>query len=142
MSPTLRRYCADVSEANVRLIRRIYQAFNDDRREMIDAFDPEVEWHAAKEDPDADVYRGREGVVRYLEQWSEALEDIQLQPLEFSDAGDRVFVWQRTTGRGRESGADVVWEGAYVWTLRGGKIVKVQVFFDRDEALEASGFLP
>jgi hypothetical protein len=60
-------------------------------------------------------------------------------PEEFRDAGDRVFVWQRTIGRGVASGVDVVWEGAYVWTLREGKIIRVQIFFGRDEALEAAG---
>jgi ketosteroid isomerase-like protein len=128
-----------MSEENVRVIRRLYDAFNRDEREAIEIFDPEVEWHTAKEDPDAGVHYGREGVARYLEQWGEALEDIRLEPLEFIDGGDRVFVWQRTIGRGRGSGAEVVWEGAYVWTLCDQKIVKAEIFFDREEALEAAG---
>ena len=102
-------------------------------------FDPEVEWHTAREDPDATVYFGIDGIRQMIERWSAVITDMRGIPEEFIDAGDRVFVWQRTIGRGVASGVEVVWEGAYVWTLRDRKVVRVQIFFDRGDALEAAG---
>jgi ketosteroid isomerase-like protein len=58
---------------------------------------------------------------------------------ELIDAGDRVVSVGTTRGRGRASGADVVWKHAGVWTIRDGKIVRVVWFNAREEALEAVG---
>ena len=129
-----------MSQENLEIMREFYDRWGRGETEgWEEIFDPEVEWHTAREDPDADVHHGIPAVGRMFQRWSEAFEDMRGIPEEFIDVGDRVFVWQRTVGRGAASGVEVVWEGAYVWTLRDGKVVKVQIFFDRDEALEAAG---
>ena len=53
--------------------------------------------------------------------------------------GDRVLASVRYQGRGKVSRADT---GAHVWginVVRGGKIVSVQTYLNRDAALEAAG---
>ncbi len=61
---------------------------------------------------------------------------------EYIDVGDdRVFTWVRYTGRGRESGVPADWHLAIIFTIRDGKLVRGEEYFDRDEALEAAGLL-
>jgi ketosteroid isomerase-like protein len=62
-------------------------------------------------------------------------------PERFIDAGhDRVLVFSREGGRGKESGAEVQTHlTAHLWTLRDGKAIRMQSYWERAEALEAVG---
>lgn len=56
------------------------------------------------------------------------------------DAGhDRVFAWARWTGRGRTSGVDADWHLAIIYTMRDGRIIRGEEYFDRAEAVKAAG---
>jgi SnoaL-like domain len=76
-----------------------------------------VEWGATGEPPwgmvheeveaqdhdimDADEYRGRAGLERWLEDWAGAWSQFSMEPEEFIDAGDRVVAVIRMTATGR-----------------------------------------
>ena len=53
--------------------------------------------------------------------------------------GDRVFVMARFRGRGRASGAEVKGRHFEVYTVRDRKVIRVEEFSERGEALEAAG---
>jgi ketosteroid isomerase-like protein len=55
------------------------------------------------------------------------------------DAGDRVIVMVHHSGRGRISGAEVDQRLAMVWTLRGGRAVRMDMYPTREDAVEAVG---
>jgi ketosteroid isomerase-like protein len=71
----------------------------------------------------------------------EAIEDYRMVAEEFIDAGgDQVLVFSREGGRGRGSGAEVMTQPtAHLWTLHGGKAIRMRSYWDRDDALEAAG---
>jgi ketosteroid isomerase-like protein len=73
--------------------------------------------------------------------WFSAFEfdDWQLEVDERFDRDDRVVVMARQHGPGSSSGADVSLKFAQVLTLRAGKIVRVDNYLDRGQALEAAG---
>ena len=54
------------------------------------------------------------------------------------DMGDRVVVTVRLGGRGRGSGVEIAARFYDVYTLRDGKIVRMDQFTERSEALEAA----
>jgi ketosteroid isomerase-like protein len=58
-------------------------------------------------------------------------------PEEFVDLGDSVVVTVRLRGRGRGSGVEIDALFYDVYTLRDGKIVRMDQFTERSEALEA-----
>ena len=58
---------------------------------------------------------------------------------EFLDAGDRVLVTAYFRGRGRGSGIDIDTCFYEVYTLRDGRVVRVDEFTKRADALEAAG---
>jgi ketosteroid isomerase-like protein len=131
-----------MSDDNVEVVRRGVDALNarDLDRHYAESFDPEVEWRAAAEDPDAATHEGLQAYKRYLEQWLNSFDELLAHVEECIDVGDdRVFAWNRYTGRGRESGAPADWHLAIVFTLRNGKVVRGEEYYDRNAALEAVG---
>jgi len=141
-----------MSEENVEIVRRGYAplvaSFNRGELEasgpatFLDWLDPEIEWRGPREFPDlAEPRFGHAGVREYLAVLSEAIEDYRMIPEEFIDAGgDRVLVFSREGGRGRGSGAEVVTQPtAHLWTIRGGKAVRLESYWERAQALEAAG---
>ena len=131
-----------MSQENVEIVRRAFEAFNarDLDRHYVEFFDREVEWRTSVEDPDAATHRGLQAYKRYVERWLESFEGLHADVEEYIDAGDdRVFTWNRYAGRGRESGVPADWYLAIIFTIRDGKIVRAEEYFDRAEALEAVG---
>jgi ketosteroid isomerase-like protein len=131
-----------MSRENVEIVRRLTEALNarDLDRYYVEFFDPDVEWQTSTEDPDAAIHRGLQAYKRYLEQWIESFDGLQADVEEYIDVGDdRVFTWSRFTGLGRASGAAADWYLAILFTVRDGKVVRGEEYFDRAEALEAAG---
>jgi ketosteroid isomerase-like protein len=59
---------------------------------------------------------------------------------DFVDAGDdRILVLIRDHGRLRGSDAEVDLVAANVWTVRDGKIARIEFYVNREQALEATG---
>jgi len=132
-----------MSQENIELVRRgCYEAFIENGVFNYEFLDPEIEWRGPRGFPDlAAPHYGHDGVRRYMEKLSEAIEDYRMVPEEFIDAGaDQVLVFSREGGRGKGSGADVVTHPtAHLWTLRDGKAVRMQSYWERPDALEAAG---
>jgi ketosteroid isomerase-like protein len=131
-----------MSRENVEIVRRGYEQFAEKGMPSFEFLDPEIEWRGPKEFPDlAEPHFGHEGVAQYVAMVNEAFDDYRMHPEEFIDAGeDQVLVFSREGGRGRGSGAEVVTHPtAHLWTLRDGKAILMQSYWERPEALEAAG---
>jgi ketosteroid isomerase-like protein len=128
-----------MSQENVEAVRRQHQHFSRTGEVLREIYDSDAEWMAAREDPDAATPRGLEAIRGYFAQWSGMFEGIELRAEELIDVGDKVFTWIRFSGTGITSGAPVEMEQAQIWTFRDGKVVRVEEYFDRVEALEAAG---
>jgi uncharacterized protein len=130
-----------VSQQQVELIRRGYEAWNSgDREFVLEHFAPDVEWATPRDDPDPAVYRGVQGVVDYWDQWRAAVGQLSFSPSEFIDAGDAVVVVTERRGRGESSGLEVADTIYQVFHFAGsGVCTRVEEFYDRAQALAAAG---
>jgi ketosteroid isomerase-like protein len=131
-----------MSKEKVDAVRRSYERWGETGVPDFEFLDPEIEWFGPREFPDlAEPQHGHEGVRRYIETIAEALEDYRMVPEQFIDAGgDRVLVFSREGGRGRGSGAEVFTQPtAHLWTIRDGKAVRMESYWERSDALEAAG---
>ena len=81
---------------------------------------------------------GRPAIRDNFQRFASAWTDLQVTAEQFIDAGDRVFVAAHFRGRGRSSGITVETRLYEVYTLRDHKVVRVDEFTNRDEALEAA----
>ncbi len=127
-----------MSEENVDVVRRMLEVWNtgdmDAAPELLDA---EVIVRPAEGWPEPGPFVGREAAVRWFAQLREAFDMSAFEPISYSDAGDRVvlqFIWH---GMGRGPEANLEFSG--VVTVRKGKVVLLEFFWDHAEALEAAG---
>jgi ketosteroid isomerase-like protein len=67
-------------------------------------------------------------------------EEFQWNAEEFVDAGDQVVVVFRERGRGRGREVELDHHYGTVFTIRDGKIARLEWFDDREAALAAAGF--
>jgi ketosteroid isomerase-like protein len=144
-----------MSQENVEIVRRAYENFNryhrakagDDAAEVEAAWAAGREWLAPeleyREDPTwpgAGTYRGLEEECRRV--WDEYYEDFGEQsfmPERFLESGDQLVVIVRYSVRGTSSGAAAEVTQGHLCTVRDAKIVKWEIYFDPQEALEAAG---
>jgi ketosteroid isomerase-like protein len=131
-----------MSQENVEIVRACIEAFQSGNIEMaLDALDPEIEWHATVGGIDEGrIYRGREEVVEGFVDYFAVWERMEMRADKFIDAGgENVVVFHHEVAKGRESGVVVETDTGTVQTVRGGKIVRVRSYMDRNQALEAAG---
>ena len=131
-----------MSEENVNIVRAFLDAST--RRDMArvtELVDPEVELHGTVGGvQEGQVYRGLAEVVReYDEVDGEAWEERRIEPEEFLDADDHVVVLFHEYRRGKGSGVELETDTAAVFTVRDGRVLRLQGFMDRAAARKAAG---
>jgi ketosteroid isomerase-like protein len=121
-------------------MRRFVEAFNRGGFDaVVDLLDPEIEYHEDPKFAQAEVYRGRDAVVR---QWQDFVASFEAYHFEIEDqfgVDDKVVGILRESGRGAGSGVPVDRRTGWVHTLRAGKLVRMEIFLDPADALEAAG---
>ena len=130
-----------MSQENVEIVRRGYEAFNrGDIDGVVGFLAPDFEYVASGLVPGVGgVYRGAEGLRRFVETFWREFDDPRIEVHELVDAGDRVLASTTLRGHGKQSGADTNWGVCQVWTVRDGSAVRGQGFPSRAEALDAVG---
>ncbi|MEO8602673.1 MAG: nuclear transport factor 2 family protein [bacterium] len=122
---------------NIEIVRQVYAAFA--RRDIAAAFallDPEVEFYQSDEVPWGGHYRGTEGAQAFFANLIGNISStVVLQ--SFIDAGDSVVALGRTQGTVNASGARFDVPIAHAWTIRHGRVVRVQYFIDNPTMLAA-----
>jgi hypothetical protein len=88
------------------------------------------------------VYRGHEGLRRYISEFAAAFGAPSFEVEELIDAGACVVEIVQVSARGRHSGAVVRRRIASVYSLRAGVVFRHVIYLDRAEALAAVGLPP
>ncbi len=100
---------------------------------------PEVEWVPLEGALDADASAGHEAVKGRLMAMLEVMGEPEIEAEEIIDAGDRVVVAIRISGRGRGSGIDIEANWFHVLTPRDDMVARIEWYATRAEALGAAG---
>ena len=135
-----------MSQENVELVRRAYEKFNEGGPEAAIAaggWSPDLVFDfSPSEIPGLGVYRGHDEVRAFFEEdWFAAFpfEEWEVVLDELIDNGDQVIAMHHQRGLGASSGAATQAEQGMIYTLRGGQIVRVEIYGDQKKALEAAG---
>jgi ketosteroid isomerase-like protein len=128
-----------MSRENVEIFRAFVDAWNAGDVDAIrEQYDPNVVVRYAEGWPEgSEPIMGRDAVMRQWEQQREVFDFDALELIDFIDAGDRVVA--RHIWRAEGSGPDLSMEVSSVSTLRRGKTILVELFWDHTDALEAVG---
>ena len=128
-----------MSDELIALVQSGYEALN--RRDFdgwMQQLDPQVEVYELAEAPEPAVYRGPEGVRRWLEQQDEVFEEFSMEPTEIVVSGDVVLATVAMRGRGRASSAPVTITLFHVLTMRDGRVLRVRGFLNEADARNAA----
>ena len=123
-----------MSEENVELVRRIYDAWERDEsaRDFIAA---DLEYV----NPSYAVEPGTRRGSKSLAVVRDTYEDFKIKVERIIDAGDETVVLAQYAASGPSSGIPVSGEHGYVWTVEEGLAVRFQWFRSHAEALKAAG---
>ena len=122
-----------MSEENVEIVRRFLIV--EDVDEALAYADPGIVWNPTEEL----ATQGHDAVRASLARWKAEWHDYKVMPEEYVDRGDSVVVTVLLRGRGRGSGVEIDARFYDVYTLRDGKIVRMDQFTERSQAFEAVG---
>jgi ketosteroid isomerase-like protein len=139
-----------MSQQDVETARRGYAAINDAYRSGdVDDFRPFLEeiWEQdavitpAGVLPESRPARGWDAILRYMAEQMNAFEtgSMWMKPAEYIDGGGRVVVPYTMGGRARHTGIDVEFSFVHVFTMRDGKVMRLDVYEGKAAALEAAG---
>jgi ketosteroid isomerase-like protein len=122
---------------NADLIRPIYEEWGRGNwRPSFEVYADDMEWGWSDEFPGlAGVHRDSADPNPRLRTWLSEWDHWRAVPEEFLELGDHVVVMASYRGRGRGSGVEIVQEGAHVFKLRDGKVVRLEIFASRERAL-------
>ena len=126
----------------MRIVREAWEAFlAGDQEKAAQLIDPELEFHGTVGGlQEGQIAHGQSEIdERFEAEDLEAWEERRLEAEEYIDAGDDVVVLMHEYRRGRGSGVELETKTAIVVGVRGGRVVRMQGYMDRDAALKAAG---
>jgi hypothetical protein len=122
-----------MSQDNLDVIRRGYDAFGrGDINTLLESFDEQVSWVTPGPPELATSGRrtGRQEVAEFFVSVNELFDIQRFEPKDFLAQGDRVVVVGSETARARSTGNVIEVDWVHVFTMRNGKVVAFQEFFD------------
>jgi ketosteroid isomerase-like protein len=130
------------SSANVDLVRSIFAAWEGgDFTHATDWADRQIEWVMA-DGPAPGRWTGLAGMADSFRDFLSAWDEYRIEVEEYRELDDeRVLVLQRFGGRAKMSGLEIgqMGQGASPFHLRGGKVIRIVNYFDREHALADLG---
>jgi ketosteroid isomerase-like protein len=130
-----------VSLQNVELVRRAYEHTQATGRAYAEGFAPGFVWDMSKYEgwPEQQCYEGVDGAQRFLDDWTGAWDDWELEIDDIYDAGDKVVAVVHQRGRARTTGMALDMTFAQTWTLHDGRLTRMDMYSEPSVALKAVG---
>jgi ketosteroid isomerase-like protein len=121
------------------MIREGIAALNrGDVEDMLATLDPDVELVPLRGALDGSVYRGHDGMRRWLEDMKEDWKEFELRVEDVREIGPGRLLVQATMGLRGRSGVALDTSAAWLCDMRDGKAFRIRFFADSAAALEAA----
>jgi ketosteroid isomerase-like protein len=105
-----------------------------------DLFTDDFECVFVRQDLGRSTYRGVEGLRAAWLDWLAPWESYHAEVEQVIDLGDgRVLVLNRDHARPKDTEAEVSFPGAPVWTVRDGRVARIEFYWNRADGLAAAG---
>jgi ketosteroid isomerase-like protein len=134
-----------VSRQDLELVRSMLDTLNESGVEAaLDRIHPDFEGITPPElSPEPDTYHGHEGIRRYFAGFEGVMDEVRWEADELMEAPDeRVVAGIRLVTRSVATGLELelpVWQ---LCTVRDGKVLRIEGFAKREDALRAAGLEP
>jgi ketosteroid isomerase-like protein len=128
-----------VASANVDLVRSIFAAWERGDFSSAEWADPEIEYVIADFGPASGSWSGPAGMAEGFRSILGAWEEYRTEAVEYRELDhERILVLAHMSGRGKTSGLELGQlrtKGADLFHVRGGKVTRLVLYFDRERAL-------
>ncbi len=133
-----------MSEENVEIVRDQYTATSEqDFERAMSAWADDVELVVPRSEHilAAGSFRGRDEVAAWFADWFGTFQPgYHFEVEEARDLGpDMVLIVTTHHGRGRASGVEVRWQTSQIFRLEEGMVCRMEIYDNREDALEAAG---
>jgi ketosteroid isomerase-like protein len=85
---------------------------------------------------------GADGFRDVWREWTSPFEEFRIELDDVIDAGELVVSLVRQVGKTKTGGVEIDTTAAAVWTVRAGKLQRVEFHLDQEAALRAAGIPP
>jgi len=125
---------------NLDLVRSIYATWERGDFQSTDWADSDIDYEYA-EGPSPGTWKGLDGMAEGFREWLSTWEDFHLSAEAYRQLdGERVIVLDRLSGHGKISGLEIGQaKGATLFHVRGGKVTRLVIYWDRERALADLG---
>jgi ketosteroid isomerase-like protein len=128
-----------MSQENVEIVRRVYDALNrNDWDAAFEAAEPDVELVPPDRSPASAPVRGVGEVRAWAADQQETVGDLSIQVEELIQTDQSIVALIRLRVRPHGADADLELRIAHLWTLRDRKLIRCEVFPERERAIEAA----
>jgi ketosteroid isomerase-like protein len=128
---------------NVEVVQRILDEWGKGNLgAAVEHFDPHIVWVVAEEFPESGVLLGLDGVADYMRHFLAQWDHYAIRGKALREVGDTVLADVVQYGKGKTSGAVSETPSFFLFTFRGGKIVRMDIVIDERDALAAAGLQP
>ena len=129
-----------MSRENLDTVRGVFDAWGEgDFRASVGHFDPNVVLVVGREFPDAGISLGPEAVRDYTTRFMQQWDGLTMAAEEIRHSGDTVLVRTRQRGSGKASGVESEMTYFWIFSFRGGRIIRLESVRDEAQALKAAG---
>ena len=130
-----------MSQENVEIVREAWEAWlSGDISRALALADRDVVATRVAPMPDVAPYHGHEGLVQILVDWVQGFDEFRMSPEDFIDANDeQVLVRLHQWAIGTHSRIPIEADFWFVHTLRGGKLLRMDIYGSEAQALMAVG---
>ena len=133
---------SDADSTNLELVRTIFTQWGRGDYSSAAWADPQIEYVWA-DGPSPGSWTGHAAMAESWGNWLRAWDDFVARADDYRVLdGDRILVLNSFGGRGRTSGVGVgelMTQGASVWTIDGGRVRRLVLYWNRDRALADLG---
>ena len=129
-----------MSRENLAALRRIYEGWAAGNMWAgASLYDPHVVYVSQAADLDPGPHYGLEAFTDFARRFLASWEDWRIEAEDYREAGDSFVVRVRRSAVGKGSHVQLEDHAFQVWTFRGGRVIRLEVFEQETEALEAVG---
>jgi ketosteroid isomerase-like protein len=129
-----------MSDQRVETVKRIYEGWADgDFKTGASHYDDQVLFVLGPEFPDAGSYLGTEALADYTRDLLKHWTRFTVEAERIVGTGDSVLADILQRGVGESSGIETEIRYFQLWSFRGEKVIRIEGFRERADALDAAG---
>ncbi len=120
-----------MSSSDLDKVKRFYELVNTDASQLPEVLDAEIQWEIIEGFPYGGKYNGLNSVFEdFFGRVLQHFDGWQAEPKEFISGDEKITVLGTYHTKAKESGQDIDSNFAHIWSVKNGKLTRLQQYAD------------